>query len=347
MIIKYIAAYRIYKQEKGPDYKSNDADTIIWVYYPGFKVFKSFFVWDILLMAAVAKNKEKFKLHWGKDIGAYYKKRVIYNVGKGRFDFFKFENYSSYSQFFSNHLEEQQNIVYPSYHDVMYWENKVHMYTRFIELGVHIPRTVFYNSFSELIKNEDKFPFLIKIPHSSGSYGLYNIKDTQSLHDLVTDPVIVANNTYIVQERLNITMDMRVILTGDEIVHYYWRKNKDKSKWRTTSTSNGSSVDFGNFPEQWRAYIIATFKNLNLITGAFDIGWQNDDLSSEPYFFEVSPSYDVNPSTSNTEHLNDYGKYKQKLLFKNSFDRLFIEQTYQFKSKGVTLFLENSKLKNS
>jgi glutathione synthase/RimK-type ligase-like ATP-grasp enzyme len=338
--IKYITANRIYKQEHAGTYKSNDADIIIWSYYPTKDLRKACYVWDILLMAAVASSKRNFTVYYEKDIEKFSNKTILYTLIKDRFDYLGFENYALAHQHISQMLEKQNNNVYPSYHDVLYWENKIYMYSQFQELGISTPRTVFYTNIDEVIQKEQKFPFLIKVPHSSGSYGLFNVTDKQMLQSLKNDPIILENTMFIIQERLNITMDMRVILVGNEIVHHYWRKNKDKSKWKTTSTSSGSSVDFSNFPEQWRAFIIDSFKKLNLITGAFDVGWQNDDLSTQPYFFEVSPSYDVNPKTTIDKHLYNYGKYKKQLLFRNSYDRLFVEQTYNFKGETVKLFLE-------
>ena len=338
--IRTKTAESIYKSVNGDSYKSDDADTIIWMYYPNERIKKVSYASDVLLMAQVAACKEKFKIHDGMDIGIYHNKKILFNLVLGKANFYEFDNYSSVYQLITQQLENQGNKLYPSYNEALYWENKVFMYTKFKELNIHTPRTEFYTDFQALIRNERNYPFLIKVPHSSGSFGLFNVTDEQFLKNLATDSIIVANQYYIVQERLNITMDMRVICVGDQIEHFYWRKNNDKTKWRSTSTSFGSSVDFETFPEQWRQYILDTFKKLNMITGAFDVGWQNDDTTTEPYFFEVSPSYDINPKTQNKEHLDNYGKYKKQLLFKNSYDQLFMEQTYTIKGKGVKLFFD-------
>ena len=341
-IIRIKAAYKIYKQVNTAKYRDDNADTIVWLYYPNYSIFKEQIVWDILLMAYVAKSKQKFQVYRKADIGKFHNKTILFNIHKDKVNLFGLEDYSAGYQLICKKLEEQGNRVFPKYDNVVYWENKIYMYERFKELNIHTPRTTFYNDFEKVMSEETIYPFLIKVPHSSGSYGIFTITDKESIEKIKNDPIITSNKFYIVQERLNISMDMRVILVGEEIVHYYWRKNNDKTKWRTTSTGNGSSVDFETFPEQWRQYMIDSFKRLGLITGGFDVGWQNDDVATEPYFFEVSPSYDVNPKTDNKAYLSNYGNYKKKLLMKNSFDKIFVEQTYDIKSKSIELFFDQA-----
>lgn len=339
-LIRNITARRIYKQAGGPAYRCDEADTVIWTYYPDRESYRYNHMWDMLLMAYAAENKQKFMVHDGPDIGIYKNKKILFTVHKDKLNFFGVENYASYYHLITQELENQNNKVYPTYHDMLYWENKKYMYEMFTKLGIHHPRTVIYDNFEKLIQDETSFPFLIKIPHSSGSYGLFNVIDKEYLLSLRTDPIILSTKYYIAQERLNITEDMRIIFAGDKIIHSYWRKNRDKSKWKTTSTSNGSSVDFEYFPEQWREYFIDVIKKTGLIMGAFDLGWQNDDVTTEPYFFEVSPSYDINPTITDEHYLEDYGAWKKKLLFKGSFDRLFVEWTHKLKGQGAAIFFQ-------
>ena len=66
--------------------------------------------------------------------------------------------------------------------------------------------------------------------------------------------------------------DLREILVGVDIVHYYQRINK-LDNWKPTSMSYGCDVDFDFFPENERSHIIETFKKLDLSSGASDITW--------------------------------------------------------------------------
>ncbi|PQJ11643.1 hypothetical protein CJD36_007555 [Flavipsychrobacter stenotrophus] len=341
LFIRLITAYRLYKKANASQFKSEDADNIIWLYYPNFKQFKQSITWDILLITYVSLCNEKYTIHRGPDIGKYRNKNILFTIHKDKINLFQVENYSASYQLVTQQLEEQRNTVYPSYNEILYWENKIYMHNMFDKLGIKSPKTTIYSNFEQLIANETTFPFLIKVPHSSGSYGQFNVVDRDYLLTLRNDSIILENSHYLAQERLNITMDMRIVLVAGEIVHYYWRKNKDKSKWKTTSTSHGSVVDFEYFPEQWRQNIVDSFNKLNITMGAFDLGWQNDDLSTEPYIFEVSPSYDINPKITDPDYLSNYGAWKKKLLFKGSFDRLFVEDTHDIKKKGVADFFKH------
>jgi hypothetical protein len=169
--IRLIAAQRILRRENGSKYESNDADIIIWSYYPDAKLERVCYVWDILLMAAVAASGRKFMVYRKKDIERFHNKTILYSLNKDRFDYLGFENYALAHQHISKLLEGQGNKVYPRYHDVLYWENKEYMYSKFMELGLSTPRTVFYHSFNDIVTNEHKFPFLIKVlPHQGAPF---------------------------------------------------------------------------------------------------------------------------------------------------------------------------------
>ncbi len=343
--IRLAAARRFYKKYNGDSFLADEAENVVWAYYPNKRMYQQNRTWDVCLMGYLAKSGKKFMVYEGADIGKFFGKNIFFHIHKDKLNLFNVENYAAYYQLITEDLEVKGNKTYPSYHDICYWENKVFMYNKFKELDISHPKTTIYSNFEELIKNENTFPFLIKVPHSSGSYGLFNVTDQKYLESLRTDSIIIHNHFFIVQERLKITMDLRVILAGDQIIHSYWRKNNDKSVWKTTSTSSGSTVDFGNFPEKWRQFIIDTFKKTGLITGAFDIGWQNDDIETIPYVFEVSPSYDVNPVPNTPEDLHHYGKFKKAIRLKNSYDRLFVEDTFKVKCQGVELFFKQLEAK--
>ncbi|HCW05853.1 MAG TPA: hypothetical protein DGG95_00615, partial [Cytophagales bacterium] len=104
-------------------------------------------------------------------------------------------------------------------------------------------------------------------------------------------------------------------------------------------TSHGSGVDFESFPEQWREFIIDQFKRLNLTTGAFDIAWRNDDLSTQPLILEVSPNYQPNPKVDLSKMKYTYGEYKKKLLFKNSYDNKFVDIVFDLTQEQINFIL--------
>jgi len=67
------------------------------------------------------------------------------------------------------------------------------------------------------------------------------------------------------------------------------------------------------------------FSRLNIITGAFDIAWQNDDLESEPYILEVSPFYQPNPKPRFDRNLREYGKWKRSIDFIDFYHKGYID----------------------
>ena len=136
------------------------------------------------------------------------------------------------------------------------------------------------------------------------------------------------DTTFLVQQLLNMRRDLRVTIVGKNIVHFYWRIN-NADEWKPTSTGHGSSVDFVNFPEKWREFIIEQFLKFKIVSGAFDIAWENDDLSTTPLILEVSPTYQVNPVTTNSDHLQAYGKYKKYSIYgEKSYLNQYITQTF-------------------
>ncbi len=103
-------------------------------------------------------------------------------------------------------------------------------------------------------------------------------------------------------------------------------------------------MDFGSFPEQWREFIIDQFKRFKITTGAFDIAWQNDDMTTAPLILEVSPNYQPNPSIDLTNSKLSYSEYKDKLLFKNSYYDKFVDIVFYIMNEQVKLVSKSQKL---
>ena len=127
-------------------------------------------------------------------------------------------------------------------------------------------------------------------------------------------------------------------MVGKSIVHFYWRINKSK-EWKPTSTGQGSEVDFITFPEQWREWIVEQFQKLNITTGAFDIAWQNDDLSNIPLILEVSPFYQPNPIPKLNQNLINYGKWKKSVSLKDSYQIAMVDIIFRIQEFFVEEFI--------
>ena len=302
---------------------NNNAELVIWAPIFSWKYFiRDRILMDFAHINSLSNQGKKFNLFFKKDIGKFYSKKIFI-----AYDFeqniFSFNDYTRQLSFIIDELEKQNNIVFPSSKEYQYWENKQYMHEMFNFLKIPHPKTQIINSKSNLDVSSLKYPFLIKEVHSCQSNGVFKIENLNQLNELK-----IKDSVFLVQELLNMRRDIRVTIVGNEIVHFYWRIN-NQTDWMPTSTGKGSSVDFENFPEKWRNFIINEFLKMNLVTGALDIAWENDDLNTKPLILEISPTYQLNPKTSNINFLNEYGKYKKYSMFGNeSYLSQYITQTF-------------------
>jgi hypothetical protein len=260
-----------------------------------------------------------------RDVGRFYSKSVIF-FGSHVYNHYGFRNYMDSLVFVTKHLEAQGNHVFPNSSEVLLWENKSFMHDKFDALEIKTPSTIIYDVDSDSSDSVDfDFPFLIKEEHSCSSLGLHKIPDGESFLALLSDGDFKKRNKkVIIQELIDIRRDLRVIFINSQIVLHYWRINLS-SEWKPTSTGHGSKVDFDSFPEHWRESIIDSFKKLNIRTGAFDLAWESDDLSKEPYILEVSTFYQPNPRPSNVEDLINYGSWKKSVRINDSYQRNMVD----------------------
>jgi glutathione synthase/RimK-type ligase-like ATP-grasp enzyme len=294
------------------------------------------------LIHSLSLNGIKFKISLTSKLGKYSYKNIFFRYSK-KLDPFQFGNYSQTLHFFSKQLEDQKCFVYPKSNEVLFWENKGHMTQQFFEKNISTPKTYLVTSETQFESLDLSYPFLIKEEHSASAEGLFKIQNKEDLKNFFKHDYFSKNKFLLAQELLNMRRDLRVILVGDKIVHHYWRINKS-SEWKPTSTSHGSGVDFGSFPEQWRSFIIEQFKRLNLTTGAFDIAWRNDDLSTEPLILEVSPNYQPNPIVDLSKMSFSYGEYKDKLLFKDSYDFRYVDIAFSLINQQIVYLKEQNQI---
>jgi glutathione synthase/RimK-type ligase-like ATP-grasp enzyme len=321
----------------GVTFKSTNI--VVWAKIWSIKFFAhDEFVQAMAQINALSDLGLKFNVRFGTRIGDCDRKNVIVNYSR-KIDPFKFKNYTQTVYYVCKQLEAQGCTVFPKSHEVLYWENKGYMTQQFLELGISTPKTVLLSSEADIDKINLPYPYLIKEEHSFSSEGLYKIKNLDDLLAFFKGRDYFSSNKYLlVQELLDMRRDLRVILVGDEIVLHYWRIN-DSDEWRPTATSYGNSVDFGNFPEQWRSFIIAEFKKLGITTGAFDIAWRKDDLSTTPLVLEVSSNYQPNPVVDMDKLKYGYGDYKKKILFRNAYEYRFVDVAFKIIRKYIEVVL--------
>lgn len=308
-----------------PRINNENADYIIWA--PSFFSLK-FIASDnfqrvMFSYKYIFKKNKSVSVYTRKDIGRFLNKKIIFFADEG-YNEFKFSDYAAQMIFISKSLEQQGNKVFPSGHEASMWENKAYMHDFFDAVGINTPKTehIKINELSNIADSD--FPLLLKEEHSCSAMGVHEVVCKDNIRNLLNDCGFVNNNpTIIRQQLLNIRRDLRVILVGGDIVWFYWRINLS-DEWKPTSTGHGSKVDFENFPEKWRAWIVQAFESLGMITGAFDIAWNDDDLESEPYILEVSPFYQPNPKPLFDHNLHGYGDWKKSINLSDNYQVAFV-----------------------
>ena len=321
-------------------YKRN-APNVIWI-YPSFpkKIYENFFSAtfenDFAILFSLIENNLTFKISVGpnkikkeKNKTIYYNLSQIYNYGVS-------DNYVKAMLNELVDIEANQNTLVPNIANVEYWENKAFMHRQFIAKNISHPKTLIATKNLDTSDLKDlKFPVLLKLIHSSGSLGITKYNDTDSLMQHVR----MEQDEFLIQEQINMSKDIRVIFVDEEMVLHYWRIN-NSSEWKPTSTGHGSSVDFESFPHQWYDYILTEFKKLDLMTGAFDITWQNDDMTTLPLILEVSPSYMPNPAPPEQWKNKPYSDYKKTYSGKGNYTKSYIDLVFSIKLKIINHYLE-------
>jgi glutathione synthase/RimK-type ligase-like ATP-grasp enzyme len=320
-----------------------ETDNIVWMKIWGLKLFKEDeFIDYMAVIDSLSRHGVKFNISVTNKIGRFSKKNIFLRYSRG-LDPFKFSNYTQTLYFVCKQLEDQKCTVYPGSAEVLYWENKGFMTQKFFEYNISAPKTLLITDPTEITTIDLAYPFLIKEEHSSSSDGLHKISHKEDLNKFFKENDYFSGSKFLIaQELLDMRRDLRVILVGDKIVHYYWRINRS-DQWRPTASSFGNDIDFGSFPEQWREFIIDQFKRFNIHTGAFDIAWRNDDLSTLPLILEVSPNYQPNPAVDVSHMKISYSQFKEKLLFRNSYYNKFVDIVFSIMDEQILLFIKSNK----
>jgi hypothetical protein len=325
-------------------FKSPNADVIVWMYprFPkqlGKYLRGGSIIQDTATINALIENQIHFSIKLGKRIGAC-KNKIIFFVPSTDLNFFSIENYSSTIVDLVIQLQIQKNIVFPNVDTVKFWENKAYMHQKFDELGIRSPTTFLIKCIDEMEKYNLSFPCLIKEVHSAGSVGVHKVNTKQEAFEVANKLFEEGHEVIIVQQLLNMRRDIRVVVVNNEVVLHYWRINNSKD-WKPTSTSHGSNVDFDYIPNNLAEELIQKTKQLGLVTAGFDVAYDNDDMNSEPYILEVSPSYQLNPPLPLKFKNIPYYSYKKIVFDKEAYYKEYVNITFKVKAKIVHSFLKS------
>lgn len=321
---------------------SSKAENIFWIFPSYPNRFFDYFVGstienDFALLNAILEKNIPFRFVIGqKSIFELKHKRIIYNISN-LYNTEGNENYAASLLSKLDKLEANANTLVPNRHDAEFWENKGFMQRKFAELNISHPKTYIIETIEENLPNFNTLPYpvIYKPLHASGSTGIVEAKNAEELRAILAE-----NKRYgfLLQERIEMRRDLRVIFVGDEMVLHYWRINNG-ADWKPTSTGHGSTVDFDYFPEQWREFIYQEYKKLGMKTGAFDITWKDDNMDNQPLILEVSPSYMPNPAPPDSFKDLPYSSFKKKIFGKEAYFRRYIDLIFDVKKKFINLYI--------
>jgi hypothetical protein len=291
---------------------------------------------DLSLINGLIENDKKFKIVFGKNIGKANNCTIYYGISETA-NPYSVANYSKSLYFSVKLIESQGNKMFPNPESILFWENKDYMHEEFMKKQINHPETIIYKLNQNQNLPKINYPVLIKEIHSAGSKGLYLIKNEFDLYQKIDTISKKGHNSILIQKLINMRKDLRVVVVNEKVTSFYWRVNPD-SEWKPTATSFGGYTDFGNFPSQWEALFIDYTKKLGLLTCAYDVTWENDDLNTDPIILEVSPHYQLNPELPSQFKNMPYKKWKQKVFIRNAYHTEYVKVVLANFSRLVKLY---------
>jgi len=321
---------------------SSKSNNVILLYPSNFKGWinyfsRAFVLHDFSLLYSLIKLKKNYRFVFKSNFGKLKNCNVYYSFSSLINDY-DFDNHSEYLYYVINKIKSLGNNVVPHPKEILLWENKVYMHRIFEKLDIFSPKTIIVekeNFNVNDIEKKIKYPFLIKEPFSNHSKGIYHIKNRENLIN-ISKQSFKNVSTFLIQSLVNMTKDSRVVVVNNSIDYSYWRSKKVTSSFSTTSTSNGSALDFTPLSKNNQKIIIEYAKKLDVSIAAFDVTFENDDTDSKPIILEVSTSFLLNPIPTK-KYLNlPYLKYKaSSIKFGKDRSKMFLDFKFNVLKKLI------------
>jgi hypothetical protein len=227
-------------------------------------------------------------------------------------------NYSRQVHEFAKGLEAQGNRLFCSSDEVRYWENKAYMHQRLAYLDIPTPETKLLTRATWPSTPFDIEPLVIKEEHSAGSAGIHYFQTAAEARTFVANYRFRPEETLIMQAVVSgATQDLRVTVVGRTIIPSasYWRRKRGAALasevWTTTATTYDSLVDHADVPQSVRTFVVDCLQKLDLRLAAFDLMWEDDNVTRKPLVLEVSPYFQPNPPKPERYRHWTYKRYKQ------------------------------------
>lgn len=309
-------------------YYDRSSTNVLWVKWPLKRLILPDLgvVYDLVYINYLISNKISFRIVTDSNIGYVHNAKVFVNLSRA-FNSQKFDDWGQVIENTIKMLEHQGCKVGPNSHEAALWEDKITMHNLFGQFDVKCPKTIICKNFVD-IENQIgnlNFPIITKIPHGAGSMGIKEFTLFSELKASLSE----FKYPLLLQERIDMTMDARIVFINFEYFDHYFRVNQS-DKWHPTSTSKGSKLEYFGVPEKVLDYLSETTVKLNLRVAAYDVAWFKNDLSGDFTILEVSPAYLPNPRYNGTVPFKDWKKifWKKKPFWKELIKTL---QNHRFK----------------
>ena len=296
--------------------KSNN---VVWIFpqfpFGLFKYFGSAAIFqDTALVFSLLKELDDIRFIVGPKIGKLRKVNFFYSF-TDKYNPFSFESNSRFLSETISLLESQECRIFPKLNELALWEDKECMYEMFEKFQIPFPKTKIIKPSNEescllTAANDFNYPFLVKEHFGNHSKGIYHISDLSEFKAALN--ILKENKvtTVAIQELIDNDTDFRVIVIGDKVYQTY-KRDKGKSKsWTTTSTSNGSIIDFSALNKDLEEKFIQFTNLLNLSNAAYDASIIDDEI----IIYEVSSSYLTNPEPPEEFKKKPYIDFKKRHL---------------------------------
>ncbi|MGM7701046.1 ATP-grasp domain-containing protein [Pseudalkalibacillus sp. Hm43] len=169
--------------------------------------------------------------------------------------------------------------VFPSVETIHLGYDKVEMTRAFWTVcPEHVPYTEILGRSESNIRHvldTFPFPFVAKEPRNSMGRGVFLINSEEDFLKYSEK-----NETFYVQEYLEMDRDLRVCVIGDEVVAAYWRV----SEGFHNNVSKGGLVDVNHIPQEALELTMQVAKQLNVNHAGFDLAYVNGKY----YFIEFN-----------------------------------------------------------
>jgi len=322
---------------------NKNSSNVIWLFpqfpFGFFRYFGSAAIFqDAALIYSLVNEIDDFRIFIGPKIGKLRNINFFYSF-TDKFNPFGFESNSRFLSKTLSILENQGCKLFPKLQELELWEDKKLMYEKFEKFDIPFPRTTIIDTFEEESKifekiSEHNFPLLIKEHFGNHSKGIFHISNIEEFKTKLKKLKARKVTNFAVQELLNDDNDYRIIVIGNKVVQTYRRDKKESKEWVTTSTSNGSVIDFSSIGQELENKFIDFNKDLNLTNAAYDASIANSKI----IVFEVSSSYLTNPEPPKNFLNKPYINFKKSLL---EFPKSRVEIVFSLRSLWVKEQLKN------